>query len=326
LSSIKSYFDKFVRWIRSLSTNRSLRLGVQLLVLAFCGIYLFSNFSKIKNVLGNHPIRPDLVGLSLALTIGGLFFGTIGWWLTLVAAGSRLDIWDATRAHLYSNLAKYLPGYGWQLFGKAYLTHQLGVETGRVGISMGLELFLLMATGILTGAVSFPTSMAPGWLPGWGQSHLLSLRLIIGILALAGPAAAGWVLTGLKKRQPGAKISIRWIYLAFLSMLLGWWVNGLAFWILGNSLSGFSAASVPAFIFTLAVSFLIGFLVFIIPGSFGVREGVIVLLLTPLTGQPLALTLAIVIRLIHILTDLSGVVIIRLAAALQVFIRSRLIN
>lgn len=319
----KTFVNNLIRLFQQLFSNRLIRLFIQILVLVFCGAYLFRNYREIQSVLGKLTINYSQIGISLSLTTAAIFFGVFGWWMTLLAVGDRLDIWDTTRAHLYSNIAKYLPGYGWQLFGKAYLTHQQGVEASSVGMSMVLELFLLMSTGVLTSVISFPMNINISWLPYWLNNNLGIIRWIIGVLACAGPYVAGRILIGIGKKRNHNNISVQRIYMAFFGMLFGWWINGLAFWILGNALANISTAYILEFIFILSIAFITGFLVFIVPGSFGIREGVIIILLTPLTGQPLALTIAVVIRIIQICSDLLGVAFFRIANLIRVYPSSR---
>ena len=89
--------------------------------------------------------------------------------------------------------------------------------------------------------------------------------------------------------------------------MAGWLLFGLAFWLLGAALAPLSGAELGLFIFTLASSIILGLAVLFVPGGLGVRESIMVFLLTS-AGLPSALTVvaAALLRLAVLLAELVG--------------------
>jgi uncharacterized membrane protein YbhN (UPF0104 family) len=73
---------------------------------------------------------------------------------------------------------------------------------------------------------------------------------------------------------------------------------------LGAALQPLPFTQVGLFTFTLAVSFLVGLAVLIVPGSIGVRESIMVMILGPALGAPLAVIIAALARLVLTLSEL----------------------
>jgi hypothetical protein len=111
-------------------------------------VYLVNNLQKIRSTDVVIQLNIPSLALSLGVTIIAVFLGGVGFYLTLQAF--RIPIkWDeAINIHLQTNLAKYIPGYAWQLLGKAYLTRNAGVSVGVVGLAMIVELSQLVVTGL----------------------------------------------------------------------------------------------------------------------------------------------------------------------------------
>jgi hypothetical protein len=287
------------RWLG----NRWLRLGAQALIVLFCLAYLAANLRSIQEA--RLELRLELVLLAGVVTVGAVFLGALGWWLTLRALGQPVGWGQAARVHLYSTLAKYAPGYAWQLLGKAYLTRQLGAPAGVVAAGMGLELALLVLAGLWVAATALPENLAASWLgEAFWPGGLWAARAGL-LLALVGlPFGAAWLAR--RNTRPAAALRIQpWLALAALGAIVaGWWAFGFSYWMLGAALRPLPWEQVGLFTFTLAVSFLVGLAVVIVPASIGVRESMMVLILGPALGAPLAVVLAGLARLVLTLSEL----------------------
>ena len=296
--------------------NRWLRLGVQILVGVFCLVYLAANLRSIQ--AAQVELRLGLVLLSGAITVAAVFMGALGWWLTLKAVGQRIAWGEAARVHLYSTLAKYLPGYAWQLFGKAYLTRQLGVPTGIVAAAMTLELAQLVLAGMWVVAAAWPDALAVDWFgAGFWLGWLWIARIGLLLLVLGLPFGVAWLAR--QRRWLALDVRIQpWLMLgATLTILAGWLSFGWSYWMLGTALQPLPFAQVGLFTFTLAVSFLVGLAVLIVPGSIGVRESIMVMILGPVLGAPLAVIIAALARLVLTLSELVSALGFRLAQRIR---------
>lgn len=103
---------------------RWFRWFVQLLIIGMCSIYLIDNLKGIRASQLDITINVPLIILSVITTILAVFLGAYGFYLVLRAMYISINWFEAMNVHLQSNLAKYIPGYAWQLIGKAYFNNQ----------------------------------------------------------------------------------------------------------------------------------------------------------------------------------------------------------
>lgn len=289
--------------------NRWLNLGIQTLVVTLCFIYLAVNLRNIQDA--KLDLQIDLIVQAGGITIAAVFLGSIGWWLTLRALGQSVGKTDAIRAHIYANLAKYVPGYAWQLFGKAYLTRSSGVPVKIIAVGMTLELVQLVLGGLFVASIALPTALVQNYLGeyfwlGW----LWIARLFILFVLIVMPFVASRL--SYKKRGWAEEVRIDpWLLLAAtLSMLLSWCIFGLSYWMLGAAVKPLTFELVGIFTFTLVTSFLLGLAVVIVPASIGVRESIMVVLLESVVGSPVAVIIAGLSRLVLTISELLSALII----------------
>jgi uncharacterized membrane protein YbhN (UPF0104 family) len=96
---------------------------------------------------------------------------------------------------------------------------------------------------------------------------------------------------------------VKWISSLFLCIAF-FISSGLIMWFLNNSLWGRGTGSLLFFVGAYAIAWVAGFVTPGASGGIGVREAVLVALLSPFTSPANALVLAIILRLITIIVDL----------------------
>jgi hypothetical protein len=293
-----------------LARHRWLRLGLQLAVLLACLAYLALNLRDAGDLLAR--LRPDWLLLLAAwiLTTAAVYLGALAWWFTLLALGLQAGLLASLRVHLQSNLVKYLPGYAWQLVGKAYLSRRMGLPVGQVGLALAIELAQLAASGALLAAWLFPQSLLSRWIATPRLVEQLSqLRWIAPVLLAALVLIVPLGLEALRRRGYRALAGLRpgWYVASLSAVVAGWMLFGLAFWCLGAALVPLSTSSLGLFIFTLASSVLLGLAVLFVPGGLGVRESIMVYVLSVAGLTPaMAVVTAALSRLSVLLAELAG--------------------
>ena len=296
--------------LRPLAENRWLRLGLQVTVILLCLAYLGLNLRNAGGQLGDLHIRYGRLGLAWLLTTLAVYLGALGWWFTLRALGQPAGFLPSLRAHLLSNLAKYAPGYAWQLVGKAYLARGMGLTGRAVGLAMALELAQLVLAGLALSAGLLPGELVQSW-PAGARLGLGPLRAF-GLALFAGlPIAIGVLLARRGQGRAGVQLRPAMFIAATLAMLAGWLLFGYAFWLIGAALQPLPVADLPLFIFTLTASFLLGLAILIVPGSIGVRESIMVFLLSSVhLPAALAVVIAALSRVIVTLSELAGALVL----------------
>ena len=296
------------RRYQPLLQNRWLRLGLQIFILLFCAVYLIKSLQGIEKpealLSGNY-------GLALAAlvgTIGSTFLGALNWWLVLLALGQAVPWRTAARIHFQSTLAKYLPGYFWQLLGKAYMTRQAGSSLRNVGLALMVEMGIIYATGVAMMGLLVPGGMAQAL----GLQKALPYLIAAAVLLLVAiPFVTRWLVKRLGAAGQPVAVDLRLLAASEVLVVVNWVLIGWYFWMLGNAITPVSIDQLNNFIFVLTTSFLIGFLVLVVPGSIGVREAIIVLLLGPALTNPLAVVIALLDRAVFILSEVLSYLIFR---------------
>lgn len=226
-------------------------------------------------------------------------------WLQLL--GGYLPYWTAVRIWFLSAIVRYIPGNIWQPLSMTLYCQQWGIRPETTVASViFFQLVTLLAVAPITAlyllgqpAVASIPLLNNGW-SGWlGGSLLLPVGLF-----LASPrllfALLNW---GLRKLgRPLLPVPLTSSQLGSLLGLavLHWLSWGAAFATLTFALGDFNAPQMlqlsPHLVALYTVAYAIGFLSLITPSGFGVREGALYLLLTPMLDASLVTVAALLMR------------------------------
>jgi glycosyltransferase 2 family protein len=295
-------------FFKSISQKRWLRFTVQSIVILFCFSYLAYHLHNEAEILRVLQVNYVNIACVWILTLIAVYLGAASWWLTLRGLGQDVSLVQSVRVHLLSNLAKYVPGYGWQLIGKAYLTNKIGLTNKIIGLAMLFEIGQLVGIGVILIVSLIPEIYLNELIIVNGYSapgYLFKFLMFIGIIIIS------IVLVDILRRYRKSFSDVRFVPLfligSSLSIFLGWLLFGFSFWLIGASLVHLPWSNIPTFIFALTASFLIGLASIFIPGSIGVRESIMVFLLSPeFVAAPIAVIIAILSRIIITLSELSS--------------------
>ena len=268
-----------------------------------------------------HRLAPELKGVSAAdfarwrPAAGLLLLSTLGltllhlvqaflWRRVVIDVGSPApDARTTIRVYFVSGLARFIPGTLWQFAGLAALGHEAGISPLAAAAAGAIGNIAFVATGAVFLAFT---------LPGVAGASELQLGVLVAALAVAGVfvftgTSAGervraWVGRRAPARlQPALELAGR----IRPGHALAWTLGYGACWILlGASYVGFVAAFVPgaavharALAGIMAASYLGGFLVLFAPGGLGVREFIMIGLLTGIVPAPAAVVIAVAHRI-----------------------------
>jgi hypothetical protein len=192
-----------------------------------------------------------------------------------VAWGVSMSFMDVARIWSLSNLGRYLPGSQVvQLAAMAELARRRGVSPA-----------IVVGAGLINTLVNLAAGFVVALVAGWRAVDALSnghadlgvaviVFVLVGLLIL--PVMLPW-LTGLLRRLTGREIVLgtlprRAVYEAIVGNLLSWILSGIAFQVLIAGILGVWKGSTLSYIAVWAVSYLLGYLAFLLPAGIGVRE------------------------------------------------------
>jgi glycosyltransferase 2 family protein len=307
---------RMYRSVRELSRNRTVRRLLQLLVLAACAWYLAKGVPDLGVFARMRGKDFAFIALSWVANLGSVFLGTVSWWLILRACGAEMRWSAAAAVHLSSNLAKYIPGYAWQVMSKAVQTRESNVAPRTVAFAMVLELACLIWVGVALSLIFAPASIALPYLP----AGVLKWSGILGSALLMSGVA--WPLVVRKTATIVGQCSGGWserrsiaIWVAYMVVVIGWCAFGSSLWILSQAIFPIELSRLPLFLFCVAGSVTIGLLVVFAPAGIGVRESAIVFVMNSVMPMQSAVLLAALFRVVVALGEVGAFFSFRILTA-----------
>ena len=245
------------------------------------------------------PNFPLFVASSLLLMIGYAISATNWAYIVNDLGGPQIPKADAIRLFMIANLGRYIPGKIWQIAGLTALAKDRGVPPGTaVGAAvLGQGIALVAAAGLGIGL--YYVILPPGYF------GLISIVLIGSVVVLATipvsfkAGAKLWLrFRGSQTIEtPSPTSGLRWLLLYFVN----WIVYALAFWMMVASFdSDISLIPVAA---AFPAAYVLGYLMIFAPAGLGVREGFLIVFLSPHLGLGPSGVIAVVARLWTTLTE-----------------------
>lgn len=291
--------------------GRLLAVALVLAALLFLGLTIARNADELRDFDWN--LDPALLVASLAAHVLVLAWGVVVWHrIIMLTTHQRIGLLALQRISFTSSIARYIPGKIWQLVAAAQMAGRVGLSGAAVLTSMAIQVgFTLLAAVLLSAAtIAIPETWPIGRLAlvvvcAVGAvllSHPFVIRTALGllpralhrdVLAWTGGWADGLVLLALS--------------------LVSWLVYGAAFWLFVSSLMDTPARLVLPLAGVNALSFVVGYLVFVAPAGLGAREFAMTGLLGSLIPSYVAATVAILFRIWTITAELLGAAIFTIA-------------
>ena len=289
---------------RPLLARISSLLGVAIGVagVAFVARTLISKWDEVSDAFS----QVDAINLVLSLLLGLAAMTSIGWiWVTMIVARSHnVRHRNAMSWYFTGQLGKYVPGGIWPIVGRAELAVRNGIPRLDAYASTGLSLVTTYAAAVVTigiGAVVttghrlIAVLIAVGIVLAYAAFSQPSLRAVIIRIATRVSSSAS-SLTDPKRL---ARLTVLHIP-AWILMSLSTSVTATAFG---------AKISIADMLFITTTSWLAGFVVVGVPGGIGVREAVFTSLAGGIIGTPMAVSLALMSRVVFIAVDLTGALV-----------------
>ncbi len=286
--------------------------------------------------LWQHPIQPAWLVVAGVLYVAGIGFSALFWYRLLRLLGQYPMPLAAARAYYVGQMGKYLPGKAWALLLRSTLVRASGVSLSVAAAGTLYEVLATMASGVLLAAglivLLLPMSQSSaGWpllryllVPAAPQptqpDRMELLLLALGLVAAVGiplfPGVFNLLIRRLSSIRRVAGNAPRIPRVCFRALGEGLTLTGVGWLLLGLSLWTTMRAVLPVEIpwswpalgrmtAYLALAYVAGFVIIIVPGGIGVREFLLTLfivpefdlLLSPGSSESRSLTLLVVLLL-----------------------------
>lgn len=240
--------------------------------------------------------------VSGALAVAGTVLVQCIWVALLRGLDAHPGGRDAASVFFVSQLGKYLPGSVWPVVAQMQFGVRWGVPRAVMFAANVLLLGVVTASGIAVGAVLLPWSSADGLTHYWWLLPLL-VPLLAGLHPRTVPTLLDLLLRAVKREPVGARLTVRGLVASGGWALASWLVLGLHVVVLVGAFAPIGAREVAAAVGGMALAWAAGIAFIPAPAGAGVRDTVLVLTLTPITGSSQALTVALASRLLLLLAD-----------------------
>ncbi len=231
-----------------------------------------------------------------------------GWMYAVHIHGYKIRWKSAARTWLVPNLGKYIPGKVFMLAGRVEMSRKIGIRPVVSFSAMVMENALMVFAAL----PFFFWSVLYGLnIPGRHSVAILTVFILLGLWICTQPKKMIQCLNFVNRKFGHGLLNVypkpQYMFALVGIYFLGWIFYGFSGMLLTHALELAKGVSW----FTLAASFIsswvIGYLTLITPSGLGVREMVLVGLLTPEIPAAQAITLALVARLSWTVTELAGV-------------------
>jgi uncharacterized membrane protein YbhN (UPF0104 family) len=267
-------------------------------VFVFLGRFVWENWSQVRGAAFSFRVVPFL--LSTLIFVVSYFIQTWAWYLVTLRLEIALPLRETVATWFYSQLGKYLPGKVWLLLGRFYLYDSKGKSKKAITVALYLEAVTLIMAASLVFLLSllFLKEVKPVTLgiplPG---VILLFLLCVFSLHPRVLQKLFNTVLVRLKREPFYIPISFPQILWILTVCVLSWVIGGVGFYVFVDSVWNISSEHILFLTGALAISSTVGLLALFAPSGLGVREGVLVYLLSSIMPTSVAVILSVLTRL-----------------------------
>lgn len=296
----------FSRWlgpIVRLMKSKAVRIGFLVIVLALFGIALTDQAGTLWHQLSRLSVPVVLLAFFFGLC--GLFGSLMVWREILADLGSRLSIPEAARIMFIGQLGKYVPGSIWPVLAQSELGADRGIPRSRSAVSVLVSYAVMTTSGLVAAIVTLPFATA---------ASIAQYFWILFLLPVAAVLLSPPVLNRLLKfvvrvsGQPVMQetVSYRGLARTMAWALFGWSASGLMVYVLMRQLAGHPQGLLLVSVGAYSLSWSVGFLAVFAPAGAGVREAIMVAVLSARAGHGTPLTVALLCRALTVVADAVG--------------------
>lgn len=284
--------------------------GVVLLFVALRARALWS-----QDELQDVALSPGWLIAAAAAYLAGWLPAAWYWRRLMRALGNDVGLLDTARAYFCGHLGKYIPGKAGVLLIRAGMLKERGHSAAVAATTAAVETLLLMGAGLALGLALFPlTNWPPAIADRIPHPALMPVLVAVAVgLALTAIAmllrkfAAIMTPRTLSGERRVVGIDSKLVAVGLCAFCLSWSLHGLSlgFTLRAVAPESASLADWPVWIGAAAISTALGFLAIFAPGGLGVREGLLIEILSvqPGVGARNAVVAAVLLRLVWFIAE-----------------------
>lgn len=279
-----------------------LRPVLAVLIVAALVYAIVTQWAEVRVAIRAIPISG--LALSTVAVLVGSVTAMLSWRALLADEGHPLRVVDAGRIFLVGQLGKYLPGSVWSVVVQMELATRSGVPRARTFTASLCWIGLTISSALTVGVIGLPALAAADSSYTW---------FLLALVPVALACSLPWVLTRLVnlllralRRAPLPRaLSWRGVGEAFGWLLATWLCYGVSLWLLADAVGATGWDGFLRCLGGFALAMGAGLVIVVAPSGAGVREAIIVSALAGVMASGEALGIAVVSRMVFIVTDIA---------------------
>lgn len=249
--------------------------------------------------------------LSSVLFLGYLYLRATSWRFIALSLGASVSRKDSFSIWFFSEATRYIPGNVWSFISRAYLARQKLFSWNSSILISPMEIAIMLITTTLLSSYAIINTLEK-----FSINSVIYILLIITFLALLGFAILRKKINMILGKFSSQKLNLKYLSISIVIHLTAWSLYSLGTVIL---ISNFYTANFLLLFSSSVLSWLIGYLSIITPMGIGVRESAFVYL----TGQHIGVTEAIFVAVLHrlvlIITELLNLLFLIALKRFKIF-------
>ncbi|HTR20670.1 MAG TPA: lysylphosphatidylglycerol synthase domain-containing protein [Gemmatimonadales bacterium] len=289
----------------------TIQLVVAAIVIRMVWATLARNWSEFRSL--HLTLQPQIgwIGLAVVVLLISYASSVEAWRRILAGWHQHLPYMRAARIWLVANLGRYIPGKVWSVAGLMALAQRSGVEAWAAGASAFAIQAVAIGTAVAIVAVAIPGAESPLRLAA------AALVAMLTIASLAWPRAVQTLARLVGRPERVRPLPVAAVAESSALGIFSWLGHGTAFWLLSRGLGLPGTLPVTTAVGVFALGYILGLLALFAPGGVGVREVVLISLLTPMLGGGGAIALSLASRLLLTVTEVAAPLAMLLATRQQ---------
>jgi glycosyltransferase 2 family protein len=312
---------------RSLAIT-AVKSAIAIVVLWAVGRHVLRTYSELRARSESLHFEPFWLSAAAVLYLAGLFAYAVFYERILRCSPAPVALLPAWRAYIVSHVAKYVPGKAMVVVVRSGMVVSFGGRASTAAIATFYETLVMMSAGGLVAAIGFAGAtrmdsaelslrgLGLGDLPLYRVAAISALGLCLAFLVVVLPPVFVRVAGLVTLPIPGVgrdalpRITGRLLAQGLFWSAGGWILLGLSQLSVIRSFDPAGADRVaslglaPVVIASVALATVAGFVVAVLPGGLGVREGVLMSALAPALGSDHAVVAALSLRLVWVAAEL----------------------
>jgi uncharacterized membrane protein YbhN (UPF0104 family) len=279
-------YARFFRWV------------ILAAIFVCLGRMVWENWNEVREA--SLTLSPFHLILSTIFSVFWYLIQIVAWYLITLRLGIAIPLLETLKSWYYSQLGKYLPGKVWLFLGRFYFYDSEGKSKKALTVALYFEtLTMIMAASLVfLFSLLFLREVKPFYS---GISPMALIPVFVVAFLFLHPKVLETLFNRILRYLKREPIALAISYPEVLGILgvcvLSWVAGGIGFYFF---VDGVFPVPPRYFLFltgALAISSTLGLVALFAPSGLGVREGVLVYLLSAMMPVPVAVILSVLTRL-----------------------------